>query len=152
LLRGAKPHIEAEATSGGETLIVEQPGRPVAAAVLPESVLHYVLHTRESVILGDAATQPPFDAAPYIRERQARSILCLPLITQAQLIGVLCLENNLSPHVIAPARIAALKLVASQAAIALENSRLYSDLKEREAKIRRLVDANIIGILIFDLE
>jgi PAS domain S-box-containing protein len=118
---------------------------------LPESVLHYVLRTRESVILGDAASQSPFDADPYIRERKARSILCLPLITQAKLVGVLYLENNLSPHVFAPARIAVLKLVVSQAAIALENSRLYCDLQEREAKIRRLVDANIIGIVIFDL-
>jgi PAS domain S-box-containing protein len=152
LLRGTKPQIEAEATSAGDTLILQQRGRTVTAAVLPESVLHYVLRTRESVILGDAATQNPFDADSYIRERKARSILCLPLITQAKLIGVLYLENNLSPHVFAPGRIAVLKLVASQAAISLENSRLYSDLQEREAKIRRLVDANIIGIHIFDLE
>jgi PAS domain S-box-containing protein len=152
LPRGTEPRIEAEATSGGDTLILQMRGQPVTGAVLPESVLHYVLRTRESVILGDAAAQPPFDRDSYIRERQARSILCLPLITQAKLIGVLYLENNLTPHVFAPARIAVLKLVASQAAIALENSRLYGDLQEREAKIRRLVDANIIGILIFDLE
>jgi PAS domain S-box-containing protein len=152
LPRGAEPQIEAEATSGGDTLVLQMHGQPVTGAVLPESVLQYVLRTRESVILGDAAAQSPFDGDSYIRERQARSILCLPLITQAKLIGVLYLENNLTPHVFAPARIAVLKLVASQAAIALENSRLYGDLQEREAKIRRLVDANIIGILIFDLE
>ena len=45
-----------------------------------------------------------------------------------------------------------LKLLASQAAISLENTRLYSELQEREAKIRRLVDANIIGIVIWNLE
>jgi PAS domain S-box-containing protein len=74
------------------------------------------------------------------------------LITQAKLIGVLYLENNLARRVFAPARIAVLKLLASQAAIALENARLYRDLAEREAKIRRLVDANIIGIFIWDFE
>ena len=42
-----------------------------------------------------------------------------------------------------------LKVLASQAAISLENTRLYRDLAEREAKIRRLVDANIIGIFIW---
>jgi PAS domain S-box-containing protein len=152
LLRGTKPQIEAEATNGDDTLILQQHGQPVTAAILPESVFHYVLRTREIVILGNAATQNPFDADSYIQERKARSVLCLPLITQAKLIGVLYLENNLAPHVFAPGRIAVLKLIASQAAIALENSRLYSDLQEREAKIRRLVDANIIGILIFDLE
>jgi PAS domain S-box-containing protein len=74
------------------------------------------------------------------------------LINQANLIGVLYLENNLSAHVFAPTQIAVLKLVASQAATSLENSRLYADLQEREAKIRRLFDANIIGILIWDFE
>jgi PAS domain S-box-containing protein len=79
-------------------------------------------------------------------------VLCLPLLKQAKLIGVLYLENNLTSHVFTPTRIAVLKLLASQAAISLENTRLYSDLREREAKIRRLVDANIIGILIWNLE
>ena len=45
-----------------------------------------------------------------------------------------------------------LKLLASQAAISLENTHLYRDLAEREAKIRRLVDANIIGIFIWNLD
>ena len=110
------------------------------------------LRTQESVILDDASAQNPFSADPYIRQHQARSILCLPLINQAKLIGVLYLENNLTARVFTPARIAVLKLLASQAAISLENTRLYRDLAEREAKIRRLVDANIIGIFIWDLE
>ncbi|OWK26509.1 hypothetical protein AJ87_05295 [Rhizobium yanglingense] len=74
------------------------------------------------------------------------------MLNQGQLTGVLYLENNLAPRVFAPARIAVLKLLASQAAISLENTRLYRDLAEREAKIRRLVKANIIGIVIWDIE
>jgi PAS domain S-box-containing protein len=152
LPRGAEPRIEAEATTGGDTVVVQLRDRPATASVLPESVLHYVLRTRESVILDDAADQSPFTADPYLRQRQARSILCLPLITQAKLIGALYLENALTPGVFAPARIAVLKLLASQAAIALEIAHLYRDLEQREAKIRRLVDANIIGIFFWDLE
>ena len=152
LSRGAEPRIEAEATTGGDTIVVQLRDQPVTASVLPESVLHYVQRTRESIILDDAAAEPPFAADPYIHDRHARSILCLPLITQAELIGVLYLENNLAPRVFAPSRITVLKLLASQAAIPLENSRLYSDLQEREAKIRRLVDANIIGIFIWELD
>ena len=106
----------------------------------------------ESVVLGDATAQNPFAADPYICQHHARSILCLPLLNQGQLTGVLYLENNLAPRVFAPARIAVLKLLASQAAISLENTRLYRDLAEREAKIRRLVKANIIGIVIWDIE
>jgi PAS domain S-box-containing protein len=152
LPRGVEPRIEAEATTGGDTVVVALRDQPVTASVLPESVLHYVLRARESVILDDAATQPPFAEDPYIRRRQARSILCLPLLNQAKLIGVLYLENNLAPRVFSPARLAVLKLLASQAAISLENTRLYRDLAEREAKVRRLVEANIIGIFIFDIE
>jgi PAS domain S-box-containing protein len=152
LQRGAEPRVEAEATIGGDTVVVQLRDQPVTACVLPESVLHYVLRTRESVLLDDAAAQPAFAADPYLRERQARSILCLPLITQGKLIGVLYLENALSPRVFAPARSAVLKLLASQAAIALENAHLYRDLEQREAKIRRLVDANIIGIYLWELE
>ena len=126
--------------------------RPSTRPLLPASVLYYVLRTREGVILDDAATQPAFAADPYFREHQARSILCLPLINQAKLIGALYLENSLAPRVFAPARLAVLKLLASQAAIALENARLYRDLAEREARIRRLVDANIIGIFIWESE
>ena len=78
----------------------------MTATVLPESVLHFVLRTRENIILDDAMAQPPFAEDPYIPQHQARSVLCLPLLTQAKLIGVLYLENNLSPRVFAPARIA----------------------------------------------
>jgi PAS domain S-box-containing protein len=150
LLRGQEPRIEAEAMTSGDTVTVRLVDEAVTEPVLPESVLHYVLRTRESVILDDAVAQSPFGADSYIRQRQARSILCLPLLNQAKLIGVLYLENNLAPRVFAPARIAVLKLLASQAAIALENASLYRDLSEREAKIRRLVDANIIGIIIWE--
>ena len=75
------------------------------------------------------------------------SILCLPLVKQSKLLGVLYLENSLASHVFTAARTLLLELLASQAAISLENARLYSDLGEREARIRRLVDANIIGIM-----
>jgi PAS domain S-box-containing protein len=84
----------------------------------------------------------------YMSRKRVRSLLCLPLLKQAELIGVLYLENSLVSHVFTPARIAVLRLLASQAAVALQNARLYRDVAEREAKIRRLVDANIIGIFI----
>jgi len=124
----------------------------MSPAELSESVLHTVIRTRESVILDDASAQNPFSGDEYLRQKRARSVLCLPLVKQAKLIGVLYLENNLASHVFTPARISVLKLLASQAAISLENARLYNDLQEREAKIRRLVDANIIGIVIWDFQ
>src|SRR4029077_12016436 len=143
--RGTEQWIEAEATTRGDVVSVVLRDEPMAAAALPESIVHYVVRTREAVILDDASAETPFAADAYLRQHQARSILCLPLINQTKLIGLLYLENNLAPHVFTPARISILKLLASQAAISLENTRLYRDLAEREAKIRRLVDADIIG-------
>jgi PAS domain S-box-containing protein len=152
LSHDTEPRIEAEAATRGDRVIVELRDALVTAALLPESVLHYVLRTREYVVLDDAAVQPLFATDPYVNQRKARSILCLPLINRGKLLGVLYLENTLTSHVFAPARISVLKLLASQAAIALENATLYRDVMEREAKIRRLVDANIIGIIIWELE
>jgi PAS domain S-box-containing protein len=109
-----------------------------------------VIRTRESVILDDALAQNPFSADEYICRKHARSVLCMPLVKQSKLTGVLYLENNLASHVFTPARISVLELLESQAAISLENASLYNDLQEREARIRRLVDSNIIGIMIGD--
>src|SRR5262249_21533639 len=103
------------------------------------------------VILEDASSQNLFSADPYLVQHRARSILCLPLINQGNLVGVLYLENNLAPRVFGP-RIAVLKLLASQAPMSLENTRLSRDLAKREAQIRRLVDANVVGIFIWDID
>src|SRR5207245_3455691 len=146
--RGDELQMEAEATIGGEGVTVHLRD---GAAALPESLVRYVMRTREIVILDDASVQTPFSADPYIVQRRAHSILCLPLVNQTRLVGILYLENNLTPHVFTPERVTVLKVLASQAAISLENSQLYRDLEDREGKIRRLVDANILGIFIWNL-
>jgi len=150
--RGDKLQMEAEAIIGGEGVTVHLRGGTPTPAALPESLVRYVMRTREIVILDDASVQTPFSADPYIAQRRAHSILCLPLINQTKLIGILYLENNLTPHVFTPDRVTVLKVLASQAAISLENSQLYRDLEDREGKIRRLVDANILGIFIWNFE
>jgi PAS domain S-box-containing protein len=147
LFPGDEPQIAAEATTGRGQVEVTLRQTIPSPAELPETMLHYVMRTRQSVILDDALAQNPFSADQYICRQPARSILCLPLLKQSKLIGVLYLENNLLSHVFSPDRISVLELLASQAAISLENARLYNDLGEREARIRRLVDANIIGIM-----
>ncbi len=150
--RGDELQIDAEATTSGEDVTVHLVDGTHAPAVLPESLIRFVMRTREIVILDDASSRNPFSADSYIVQRCARSILCLPLINQTKLTGILYLENNLTPHVFTPDRVTVLKVLASQAAISLENSRLYRDLEDREGKIRRLVDANILGIFIWNLE
>jgi PAS domain S-box-containing protein len=152
LARGDDYRIEAEATTGSEEVKVDlRQGSPTAAC-LPESVFRYVIRTKESLLLHDASGDSQFAADDYIRKHQARSVLCLPILKQTRLLGMLYLENNLTNGAFTPGRMAILRLLASEAAISIENARLYRDLADREAKIRRLVDANIIGIVIWNLE
>ena len=139
-LRGDTLQIEAEARTERKTVEVILRQVPVTPAELPESLLHTVIRTQESVILDDASARNPFSANEYIRQKHARSVLCLPLVKQTKLIGVLYLENNLTPHVFTPARLAVLKLLASQAAISLENARLYTDLRLENSERKRAED------------
>ncbi|MEW6343351.1 MAG: AAA family ATPase [Pseudomonadota bacterium] len=150
LMGSVEQRIEARISDASDPSGVSVRELGADEATLPASIIQYAARTRESVILADTSVQNPFSDDPYIRQNRARSLLCVPLANQANLIGALYLENSLSPDVFTPTRIAMLKLLASQAAISLENTRLYRDLEEREAKIRRLVDANIIGIFIWD--
>jgi PAS domain S-box-containing protein len=152
LPQGEDYRIEAEATTSSDNVNVVLRQANVTAADLPESVFRYVLRTRERVLLHDASGQSQFSADDYIREHHAKSVLCLPILKQTRLLGMLYLENNLTLHAFTPARMAILKLLASEAASSMENARLYRDLAEREGRIRRLVDANIIGIVICDVD
>ena len=120
---------------------------------VPESLVRYVMRTQENVDPRRCIISEPVFCRSLHRSasRPFHCSVC-HLINQGKLIGVLYLENNLTPHVFTPDRITVLKVLASQAAISLENTRLYRDLENREAKIRRLVDANILGIVIWNLE
>lgn len=129
--------IEAEATTSGDAITVRLHEAVAPGAAVPESIVHYVMRTHESVILDDASAHNTFSSDPYICRHHARSLLCLSLTNQAKLIGLLYLENSLTTHVFTPTRVAVLKLLASQAAISLENTRLYREQKRAEAALRR---------------
>jgi predicted ATPase/signal transduction histidine kinase len=155
LPRGEDMWIEAEATTAQDRVVVHRPNTRVAPSALPESVYHYVIRTKDSVLLDDASKQDPFAMDEYVLQNKSRSILCLPLIKQANLIGVLYVENNLTSQVFTPARIAVLRLLASQAATSLENARLYSDLRDAEAyqaEAQRLSHTGCFGWSVSDGE
>jgi predicted ATPase/signal transduction histidine kinase/ActR/RegA family two-component response regulator len=142
LARGNEQRIEAEATIGPDAVTVRLLGTPLTPSELPYSILQYVARTQDSVILDDALAPTPFSADEYIRHTRARSVLCLPLVKQAKLIGLLYLENNLAPGVFTPQRIVLLELLASQAAISLENAHLYGELTV-ENRIRRQAEEDL---------
>jgi PAS domain S-box-containing protein len=145
--------VEAEASAAGGTVTVRLHGEAGGASTdLPESIVRYVLRSGSSTIIADATRDNPFATDHYIASRRARAVACFPLLNQAGVTGVLYLENELAPQTFTSTRVAVLKLISSQAAISLENTRLYANLEEREAKIRRLVEANVIGIFIWNLD
>lgn len=149
---GDNYRIEAEATTTRDQVTVVQRPAEITARELPRSMLQYALRTGARVLLHDASTDNQFAPDPYFRDRRARSLLCLPLLKQTRMLGLLYLENSLTSYAFTPTRMAVLELLASSAAVSMENTRLYGDLQEREARVRRLVDANIVGVLIWNLE
>ena len=147
LPNGEGYRVDVEARAVGAGVEVKLNHSAIEEAGCPESVINYVIHTHKSVILDDAS-RPSLDFEDaYLRGGRARSVFCLPLIRRGKLGGVLYLENTQATCAFTTDRIAVLDVLAAQAAISLEKARLYGDLKEREARFRRLADANIIGII-----
>jgi PAS domain S-box-containing protein len=146
LPRGDQLWVEAEAATGLKTVEVKLRQALVAPSEVPELILQYVIRTQEPVISNDASREKPFSADEYVTSRRVRSVLCLPLIKQAKLVGVLYLENNLAASVFTPARIAVLKLLTSQAAISLDNARLYGELTRSEERWRKLFESVPVGV------
>src|SRR6267154_3511399 len=133
LLHGDEPQIEAEATTGHGRVEVVVRQAAITPSDIPQSALHYVIRTRGRVVLDDASVANLYLEDEYVRAKRARSVLCLPIVEQTKLIGALYLENNLTPRVFTPDRVAVLEMLASQAAISLANASLYSDLHRSEA-------------------
>jgi predicted ATPase/transcriptional regulator with GAF, ATPase, and Fis domain len=133
LLRDDEPRIEAEATTGHGRVNVTVRQSGITPLDLPKSVLQYIIRTGELVVLDDASGWNLYSEDEYVRQKRPRSVLCLPIVKQTKLVGALYLENNLTPRAFTGDRVAVLEMLASQAAISLENARLYSDLQYSEA-------------------
>ena len=133
--------IEANASTESHGVVVHQTGMPPTAEDLPETILEHVVRTRESVILDNAHTRNAFSEDAYLRSKRPRSVLCVPLVKRTELIGILYLENTLASHVFTPARCAVLDLLSSQAAISLQNARLYTELQKEDRERRRAQEA-----------
>jgi len=133
LLRDDKPQIEAEAAISHGTVEVSVRQTVITPLDLPQSAFQYVIRTREAVVLDDASVRNLYSEDEYVRQKRPRSVLCLPIVKQTKLIGALYLENNLTARAFTSDRVAVLEMLASQAAISLENAKLYSDLQRSEA-------------------
>jgi two-component sensor histidine kinase len=134
LRRGKGFRIGAEAIVGQDAVKVRLRQSPVTASELSERMLQYVLRTQETVLLDDAMVVNQFAEDEYFCRRRCRSVLCVPLLKQTELIGLLYLENHQTPYAFTPARVALLELLASQAALALQSA----SLEEKEALLKEV--------------
>jgi PAS domain S-box-containing protein len=147
--------IEAEGSITNDKLTVLQsiPVDRVAnlsKSPLPLAVINYVFRTKESVVLNDALVEGGFTNDPYILENNSKSILCSPLLNQGKLISIIYLENNLSIGAFTPNRLEVLKLLSSQAAISIENAKLYSELQMSESRLAQFLEAIPVGVGVLD--
>ena len=142
MLENAGAHIGHLVLETDGELLVEASSNINSAAVtvlqslpiegnLPDKVISYVARTLETVVLEDATCESNFSRDSYIKKHQPKSILCAPLLDQGKLSGILYLENNFSTHTFTPDRIEVLNILSSQAAILIENSRLYRTLEQK---------------------
>ena len=113
---------------------------------LPNAIIHYVRSTGDRVLLADASADERFAADPYVTTARPRSILCIPVVHQTKTEGILYLENNLAAGAFPPERVRIVSLLATQAAISLENARLYSTTKH-EVALRRQAESDLHSAL-----
>ena len=114
---------------------------------LPLGIVNFVLHTRESVVLDDAMADPRFSRDRYLTRVRPYSVLCAPLVRQGRITGVLYLENDLNRGAFTPARLGLISHVAAQAAISVENARLYGDIRSLNIGLSAVVPRQFLGIL-----
>ncbi|WP_437277241.1 AAA family ATPase [Sorangium sp. So ce375] len=141
LARGETLFLTAEARAEGPQIEVRIPHEPEASPPdLPASLLNYVRRSREKVILDDGTAQSPIIASGDLY-RYPRSALCLPILRQAELVGLLYLENDLIAGAFTPERLSVLELLSAQAAISIANATLYADLLQENSERRRAEQA-----------
>ncbi len=129
-------HIEAAADVDEHKVPLHQlPSIEVEAHLSPQ-IVTYVLRTGHDLALEDARADARFASCSYIRQRQPRSILCVPLSKRGEALGAVYIENNLAPGIFDADRLNALKLVSQQVAVAVENARLSRYLKDNDTTLQ----------------
>lgn len=138
--------IEAEGSvhqNNGTTLksTPVEPGETAAATPpLSTAIVNYVKRARENAVIGNAIQNDQFANDPYILQNMPKSIICVPLLHQGNLTGLLYLENNLTTNAFTPDRVEVLQILSAQAAISLENARLYQTMSRLNEELKEEIE------------
>ncbi|MEG5064019.1 AAA family ATPase [Microcoleus sp. B3-A4] len=142
--------VEAEGTLNSEQVTIFQSIPVETCQELSSAIVNYVARTQESVVLDDAVREGQFTNDPYIQKNQPKSILCVPLINQSLIISIVYLENNLTAGAFTPERVELLKVLSGQAAISIQNSKLYTEIRESENRLTQFLEAIPVGVSVVD--
>lgn len=126
-------HFVIEASAKKDQKSIRQSIPVATSEQVPSSIINYVARTLDPIFLGNALTSN-FSNDHYIQLHQIKSLLCLPMINQGHLMGMVYLENNLAYDAFRGDHLEVLRLLCAQAAISLENAYLYEDLQQSQAR------------------
>jgi predicted ATPase/signal transduction histidine kinase len=123
---------------GGDNAVLPDVAIDADAPKCSSAVVNYVYRTKAKVVVAEATADGRFAQDPYVLKHRPRSILCLPVMHQGKLGAILYLENDLTGDAFSPVRIEAIEIISAQAAISLENARLFEGMRRENAERRRV--------------
>lgn len=113
-----------------EELQIESVSLDDAGHLVPTEIIGYAARTKEEIVFHDVTSSVMFEKSEYSKKKELKSVLCLPIMHQNKLLGVLYMENNLSAGVFSKERVDVLKLLSSQCAISITNAKLYAEMQD----------------------
>ncbi|MEA5571388.1 AAA family ATPase [Calothrix sp. UHCC 0171] len=104
---------------------------------IPVKIINYVKNTQQTIVIDNLQTDILGVIGKYMLENQPKSVLCTPIISQGHLVGIIYLENHLTAGVFTSDRLKVIQMLSVQAAISLENARLYQESQEKAQQLKQ---------------
>jgi PAS domain S-box-containing protein len=114
------------------------------------SIATSVAKTGRSIYTSDAQHDERYSKQKSILELDLKSIMCVPLKSKEKIIGILYLDNSSKSNIFLQSDLYLFELFAGQAAIAIENAKLYGNLLAMKIYSENVVNKTPIGIVVVD--
>ena len=106
------------------------------------SIVNYVHRSESQLVLDDAVMDPSFGTDPHVQETRPSSVLCVPLMAKGDVTGIVYLENTRVRGMFTPDRCRTVSVLGAQAAVSVQNARLFDDLRTALDRQVELTDAH----------
>jgi predicted ATPase/signal transduction histidine kinase len=147
--------IDEQETAQAQVKTILNPQALDDCQEIPKKVIYYVKNTQQTIVIDNLQTDIPGVIGEYMLTHKPKSIICTPIINQGHLVGILYLENKITQGVFTNDRLQVIKLLSSQAAISLENARMYQqaqqalqDLQQAQLQIVQSEKMSALGNLV----